>query len=118
MDGHVSEGSVANLFMLRNGTFVTPPITDDILEGVTRRLVMRMICDELGLETVERSIDRSELYVCDELLLCGTGAELLPVVELDGRRVGGGPAGPRSKRLRDCYMAAAPAPAQRAAAVA
>jgi branched-chain amino acid aminotransferase len=106
MDGHVSEGSVANLFMLRNGTFVTPPITDDILEGVTRRLVMRMIRDELGLETVERSIDRSELYICDELLLCGTGAELLPVVELDGRRVGGGHVGPMSRRLRDCYMEA------------
>jgi branched-chain amino acid aminotransferase len=67
---------------------------------------MGMARDQLGLETVERSIDRSELYVCDELLLCGTGAELLPVVEMDGRRVGDGRVGPTARRLRDCYMAA------------
>jgi len=107
MDGHVSEGSVANLFMLRGGKFVTPPITDDILEGVTRGLLMRMIRDEFGLETEERSIDRSELYGCDELLLCGTGAELLPVVELDRRPIGDGRVGRLSGRLRECYLAAA-----------
>jgi branched-chain amino acid aminotransferase len=106
MDGHVSEASVANLFMLRNGVFATPAITDDILEGVTRRLLMGLIEDELGLQTVERSIDRSELYGCEELLLCGTGAELQPVVELDRRPVGDGHVGPLSRRLRQSYMAA------------
>ncbi len=106
VDGHVSEASIANLFMLRHGRFVTPPITDEILEGVTRRVLMGMIRDELGLDTVERSIDRSELYACDELLLCGTGAELLPVVELDNRPVGDGCVGPRSRTLRACYAAA------------
>jgi branched-chain amino acid aminotransferase len=106
MDGHVSEGSVANLFMLRHGVFVTPPITDDILEGVTRSLLMGMIRDELGLDIQERSIDRSELYACDELLLCGTGAELLPVIELDHRSVGDGRVGPASRTLRASYMAA------------
>src|SRR6202011_5340938 len=73
VDGHVSEGSAENLFMFKDGTFVTPPVTDDILEGVTRNLIMRLIREDLGKDVVERSIDRTELYTCDELLLCGTG---------------------------------------------
>src|SRR5438874_2785137 len=65
-DGHVSEGSAENLFMLRDGVFVTPPVTEDILEGITRALLIGLIRDHLGLEVVERSIDRTELYTCDE----------------------------------------------------
>src|SRR5215472_259998 len=90
MDGHVSEGSAENLFMYKDGVFVTPPVTDDILEGVTRQLLIGMIQDELGKTVVERSIDRSELYTCEELLLCGTGAQISPVVEVDRRAVGNG----------------------------
>src|ERR1700681_2109390 len=90
MDGHVSEGSAENLFMYKDGVFVTPPVTDDILEGVTRRLVMGLIQDELGKKVVERSIDRTELYTCDELFMCGTGAQVSPVVEVDRRPVGEG----------------------------
>ena len=70
VDGHVSEGSAENLFMLKDGAFITPPVTDDILEGVTRTLLMKVIKDELSLPVVERSIDRTELYTCEELLLC------------------------------------------------
>src|SRR5665811_943674 len=75
VDGHVSEGSAENLFMIKDGTVVTPPVTDDILEGITRTLIIGLVKDELGLPVIERSIDRTELYTCDELLLCGTGAQ-------------------------------------------
>src|SRR5690348_1659633 len=68
VEGHVSEGSAENLFMLKDGTFVTPPVTDDILEGVTRQLLIKVIEDELDKPVRERSIDRTELYTCDELL--------------------------------------------------
>jgi branched-chain amino acid aminotransferase len=106
MDGHVSEGSAENLFMVRDGVFVTPPVTDDILEGITRRLLMGLIRDELGMPVVERSIDRTELYACDELLLCGTGAQVSPVIELDRRTIGSGVVGPRARQLQEIYFRA------------
>jgi len=106
MDGHVSEGSAENLFMFKNGAFVTPPVTDDILEGITRGLLMGLIRHELGVDVVERSIDRTELYTCDELFLCGTGAQVSPVIEVDRRRVGSGLVGPHTTRLQQLYFAA------------
>jgi len=106
VDGHVSEGSAENLFMLKDGVFVTPPVTDDILEGVTRTLLMTVIKDELGKQVVERSIDRSELYTCDELLLCGTGAQISPVVEVDRRTVGTGKVGEFTQELQSIYFGA------------
>jgi branched-chain amino acid aminotransferase len=106
MDGHVSEGSAENLFMFRDGSFVTPPVTDDILEGVTRGLLMGLIRSELGLAVVERSIDRTELYACDELFLCGTGAQVSPVVEVDRRQIGAGAVGAHTRRLQEAYFAA------------
>ena len=106
VDGHVSEGSAENLFMFKEGTFVTPPVTDDILEGVTRTLLMRLIKDELGMPVVERTIDRTELYTCDELLLCGTGAQILPVVEVDRRSVGNGKVGEFTQELQAIYFGA------------
>ncbi|HEY4752707.1 MAG TPA: branched-chain amino acid transaminase, partial [Candidatus Limnocylindrales bacterium] len=81
-DGHASEASAANLFMVRNGVLITPPVSDDILEGVTRRAVLTLAAD-LGIPTEIRSMDRSELYICDEAFLCGTGVQLSPVVEVD-----------------------------------
>jgi branched-chain amino acid aminotransferase len=105
-DGHVSEGSAENLFMVRDGRFITPSVTEDILEGITRGLLIGLVRDELGLEVVERSIDRTELYGCDELFLCGTGAQVSPVVELDHRKIGGGGVGPLTKRLQDLYFRA------------
>jgi len=104
--GHVSEGSAENLFMVRDGTFITPPVTEDILEGITRRLLIGLIRDELGLQVIERSIDRTELYTCDELFLCGTGAQVSPVIEVDRRTVGSGGVGPLSRRLQDLYFRA------------
>jgi len=106
MDGHVSEGSAENLFMFRDGVFVTPPVTDDILEGVTRGLLMGLIRSELSLAVVERSIDRTELYACDELFLCGTGAQVSPVVEVDRRQIGAGAVGAHTRRLQEAYFAA------------
>ncbi|HET6312131.1 MAG TPA: branched-chain amino acid transaminase [Candidatus Nitrosotalea sp.] len=106
VDGHVSEGSAENLFMFKDGTFVTPPVTDDILEGVTRTLLMRLIKDELGMPVVERSIDRTELYTCDELLLCGTGAQISPVIEVDRRPVGDGKVGEFTQELQSIYFGA------------
>jgi len=105
-EGHVSEGSAENLFMFKDGVFVTPPVTDDILEGVTRNLLMGLMRDELGLTVVERSIDRTELYTCDELLLCGTGAQVSPVVEVDRRPVGSGQVSQHARRLQKVYFAA------------
>jgi branched-chain amino acid aminotransferase len=106
IDGHVSEGSAENIFMLKDRTFVTPPVTDDILEGVTRTLLIGVIKDELGLPVVERSIDRTELYTCDELLLCGTGAQISPVIEVDRRMVGSGRVGEFTQELQNIYFGA------------
>jgi len=106
MDGHVSEGSAENLFMFKDGVFVTPPVTDDILEGITRDAMIGLIRSELGLTLVERSIDRTELYACDELFLCGTGAQVSPVIEVDRRRIGTGEVGPNSRRLQEIYFKA------------
>ena len=106
VEGHVSEGSAENLFMLKDGVFVTPPVTDDILEGVTRMLLIKMIESELGKTVVERSIDRTELYTCDELLLCGTGAQISPVIEVDRRTVGTGSVGEFTQELQSIYFGA------------
>jgi branched-chain amino acid aminotransferase len=106
VDGHVSEGSAENLFMLKDGTFLTPPVTDDILEGVTRQLLIKVIQDELNVPVVERSIDRTELYTCDELLLCGTGAQISPVIEVDRRPIGNGRVGEFTQELQNIYFGA------------
>jgi branched-chain amino acid aminotransferase len=106
VDGHVSEGSAENLFMIKDGAFVTPPVTDDILEGITRTLIIGLIKEELGLPVIERSIDRTELYTCDELLLCGTGAQVAPVIEVDRRKVGNGKVGEFTQELQNIYFGA------------
>jgi branched-chain amino acid aminotransferase len=106
VDGHVSEGSAENLFMLKDGAFITPPVTDDILEGVTRQLLIKVIKDELNVPVLERSIDRTELYTCEELLLCGTGAQISPVIEVDRRPVGTGKVGEFTQELQNIYFSA------------
>jgi branched-chain amino acid aminotransferase len=105
-DGHVSEGSAENIFMLKAGVFVTPPVTDNIVEGITRGLLMRLIEGELGLKVVERSIDRTELYGCEELFMCGTGAQVSPVIEVDRREIGDGKVGEFTQELQDLYFTA------------
>jgi len=104
MNGHVSEGSAENLFMLRNGVVYTPPVTENILEGITRLTIMTLLRDELGIPVVERPIDRTELYVCDELILCGTGAQIAPVGSVDHRPVGNGGVGELGRRLQNLYF--------------
>ncbi len=103
-DGHVSEGSAENLFMVRRGELVTPPVTDDILEGITRAGIIELADRELGLRVVQRTIDRTELYVADELFLCGTGAQISPVTEVDHHILGGGQVGPITRRLSEAYF--------------
>ena len=102
-DGHASEASAANLFVVRDGTILTPPVSDDILEGVTRKAIIQLAQDA-GIPVEIRSIDRSELYVCDELFLCGTGVQISPVVEVDHRPVGSGEVGPIARLVRDRYF--------------
>ena len=105
-DGHVSEGSAENLFIVKNGKLITPAVTDNILEGITRRRLMTVARERLEVPTEERSIDRTELYTADEVFLCGTGAQLSPVVEIDRRKVGTGRAGPITRQLHDIYFGA------------
>ncbi len=103
-DGHVSEGSAENIFLVSNGRLVTPPPTDNILMGITRDTIMTLAKNELGIETVERSIDRSELYGADEIFFCGTGAQVLPVITVDHRPIGSGTIGETTKALVKTYM--------------
>jgi branched-chain amino acid aminotransferase len=104
-DGHVNESSAANLFMVRDGVAITPPVSDDLLEGVTRKALMELMANE-GIPVLERSIDRSELYVADEIFVCGTGVQVSPVIEVDHRPVGSGEIGPIARLVRDRYFEA------------
>jgi branched-chain amino acid aminotransferase len=103
-DGHVSEGSAENIFLVRKGKLVTPSPADNILEGITRATVMQIAEDDLGINTVERRIDRSELYIADEVFFCGTGVQVAAVIEVDGRPVGNGKIGPVTEKIRDLYF--------------
>lgn len=103
-DGTVAEGSAMNIFMILDGVLYTTPPTSDILIGITRNSVMELAREELGLKVVERPISRTELYVCDELFFCGTGAQVAPVRSVDRRLINGGAPGPISKRLQDLYF--------------
>ncbi len=102
-NGHLSEGSAMNIFMLRDGKLVTPPVTDNILEGITRRSIMELARSELGLEIVERSIDRTEAFICEELFMTGTAAQVVAVTKIDHRPVGVGMMGPVTTKLRQMF---------------
>ncbi|MCC6190849.1 MAG: branched-chain amino acid transaminase [Anaerolineales bacterium] len=103
-DGHVAEGSAENLFMLRDGVVITPPVTDNVLEGITRRTIISLVRDELGMPVVERSIDRSELYLADELWFSGTGVQIAAITRIDHRPIGSGKMGPLVSDLRELYF--------------
>jgi branched-chain amino acid aminotransferase len=103
-DGHISEGSAENVFMVRNDVLITPPVTDNILEGITRRTIMVLAQDELGLRVVERPVDRTEVYVCDELFLTGTAAQVTAVTHIDHRPIADGVMGPVTSQLRQLYQ--------------
>jgi branched-chain amino acid aminotransferase len=103
-DGHVSEGSGENIFLVQDGKLVTPSPSDNVLIGITRDTVMRLARDELGVETVERSIDRSEMYTADECFMTGTAAHVTAVVEVDRRLIGNGRTGEITSRLQKLYF--------------
>jgi branched-chain amino acid aminotransferase len=102
--GHVAEGATCNLFMVRKGALITPPVTENVLEGITRDSVMELAERELGLHVVERAIDRSELYVCDELFFTGTAVGIAPVVRVDHRLVRDGEVGPITREIQQVYF--------------
>ena len=102
--GHIVEGSAENIFLVNGGKVYTPPVSDDILVGITRDTIIKICKEELGLEVIERSIDRSEVYCVDELFLVGTGAEVSPVIEVDKRKIGDGRIGEISMKIKKIYF--------------
>jgi branched-chain amino acid aminotransferase len=103
-NGHVSEGSAENLFIVREGKLITPPVTENILEGITRATIMQIAREQFGLETVERPIDRTELYLAEEAFFCGTGVQVAAIATVDYRPVGTGKLGPIVEKIRDLYF--------------
>jgi len=103
-DGHVSEGSGENIFFVLDDKLVTPPSSDNILLGVTRDTVIQLARNELGMETLEESVDRTELYLADEVFFTGTAAHVSPVLEIDHRPVGNGKIGKVTKELQRLYF--------------
>jgi branched-chain amino acid aminotransferase len=103
-DGHVSEGSAENFFLVKNGAVVTPPVTDNVLEGITRRTLFEFLRDRLAIPVVERSIDRSEITLADEAFFCGTGVQIAAITRVDHRPVGSGRMGPVVSALRALYF--------------
>lgn len=102
VDGHVCELSAANIFVVRDGTLLTPDITSDLLEGISRKTVIEIAADS-GLKVVERSIDLTELYIADEIFACGTSAYIAPIIEIDARKIGGSVPGLVTTRVSKLY---------------
>ncbi len=102
--GHISEGSGENIFVVIDGRLITPPPSSDILVGITRDTVITLARNELGLDVIERDIDRSELYVADECFMTGTAAHVTPVLELDRRPIGTGETGPITREIVKFYF--------------
>ncbi|MCI0698313.1 branched-chain amino acid transaminase [candidate division KSB1 bacterium] len=103
-DGHICEGSAENVFLIRNGVAITPPITDNILEGITRQTVITLLHDELGVNVVERSIDRSEIYLANEAFFTGTGVQITAITRVDYRSIGTGKMGEITTKLRELFF--------------
>lgn len=101
---HISEGSAMNVFMVKGDTLITPPVTDDILEGITRDTIIKLASESEGIKVLERSIDRTELYTADELFFCGTGAQISPIGFVDKRPIGNGKMGPVTKKFQELYF--------------
>ena len=104
-DGHVAECSAANLFLVRRGVLFTPDPTQNVLEGITRRTVITMAKNELGLEVVERALDRSELYAADELFMSGSAVGVAFIGSVDHRLIGDGSLGPVARELAQIFDA-------------
>ncbi|MFN8574715.1 MAG: branched-chain amino acid transaminase [Gemmatimonadaceae bacterium] len=102
-DGHVSEMSVANFFIVRDGVAITPPVQSNVLEGIVRRSVIQLLRDDLGVTVVERNIDRSEVYLADECFMCGTGVQICAITKVEHRSIGSGTMGPVTGNLRTLF---------------
>jgi branched-chain amino acid aminotransferase len=103
-DGHIAEGSAENFFMVRKGMVCTPPVTENILEGITRRTIIQIFRDEMGIEVIERPIDRTEIYLAEEAFFCGTGVQIAAITSVDSRPIGAGTMGPITGELRRIYF--------------
>lgn len=103
-DGFLSEGTAENIFLVRAGKLVTPTPADDILEGITRDVLLDLCREDLGLEVVERRVGRTEIYAADEAFLCGTGAQVSPIIEVDRRPLGTGKIGPVTAKIQKLYF--------------
>jgi branched-chain amino acid aminotransferase len=106
-DGTVAEGSGENLFVVKDGKFITPPLEEIILPGITRLAIIELAEKEMGVETIERKINKEELYSADELFFCGTGAQVSPIAEVDGKKIKDAKVGPLTKKIQDIYFKAA-----------
>jgi branched-chain amino acid aminotransferase len=98
-DGKVTEEARACLFVCRDGIPITPPVTYGILESITRKTLLELFSEELGLKPIEREIDRTELYIADEAFFCGSGAEITPIISIDGYRLPGGSITPSIRKI-------------------
>lgn len=105
-EGHVAEGSAMNLFLVRNGELITSPISDNILEGITRHSIIELASRELGIKTICRPIDRTELYIANEAFFAGTATEVAPIVKFDHRKVGQGRVGAITQQIQSLYSKA------------
>lgn len=103
-NGYVSEGSAENVFIVRDGVLITPSVSEDILEGITRSTILELAREELGMEVQERLVGRTEFYVADEAFFVGTGVQIAAIVEVDHRPVGTGVMGAVVKAMRDLYF--------------
>jgi branched-chain amino acid aminotransferase len=105
--GHVAEGATCNLFMVRHGKLITPPVHDNVLEGITRDSIMQLARREMRLEVIERSIDHSELLICDEVFFTGTAVGIAPIVRINHHPVKDGAKGPVTRGIQQLYADAA-----------
>jgi branched-chain amino acid aminotransferase len=103
-NGHVAEGATCNIFMVRDGKLITPAVTENALEGLTRSSVIELALRDLGLRVIERAIDRSELLVCDELFFTGTAVGVAPITRVDHRPVKDGTIGPVTLAIQKLYF--------------
>jgi branched-chain amino acid aminotransferase len=102
-DGHVSEGSGENIFLVLRGKLITPPPSDNLLIGITRDTVMKLAKNELGIDTIERQVDRSELYLAEECFFTGTAANVAPILQIDHRPIGTGKIGKMTAKLQKLF---------------
>jgi branched-chain amino acid aminotransferase len=103
-DGHVSEGGGQNLAIIRKKKLVVPPVSDDILEGITLDSVITLVQEEMGMEVERRRIDRTELYQSEEIFYCGTGCQIAPIVSVDRRKIGTGAPGNKTRELQTIFF--------------